>query len=609
MTPSPSRQNSFIGTYLRLLGAVKPHAKELTGAALCMVLLAATTGVYAYLVGPLLKFLVTRGTEGADEILALLPGVHVAGWDKTTLLYVLPGFILGVALLKGVSYFGQFFLMGLVGQKVVADLRYKMFEHITSLSPAFFHKTQTGQVLSRFTSDVYAVEQAVTYSVASYLRDTMEILVLTVLAFFLDWQLALLAFVVAPAAVFPIIHFGKRLKVVSKASQVSLGFIADRLQETIRGMRIIQVFCAEGYERGEFHKENQKYFQIMRRSFAVRALQSPVMEILGAAGLAGTIWYAGSRISFGTLDPGHFISFFATVMLLYNPVKSLGRIGDVTAAGVAAAERVFELLDEQSEVLDRPGAQPIHRFMKELVCDDVCFSYGRTEVLRGVTFSARRGEVVAIVGPSGAGKSTLVNLIPRFHDVWNGRILLDGRDVRDLTLESLRAQIGMVTQEVILFNDTVTANIAYGKDHREMNRIREAAERAHALDFIEALPNGFETRIGEGGIKLSGGQRQRIAIARALMKNAPLLILDEATSALDSESEREVQAALDALMQDRTTLVIAHRLSTIYRADRILVMDQGKIVEEGKHETLLAASGLYRRLYDLQFKDNGNEGS
>jgi subfamily B ATP-binding cassette protein MsbA len=457
---SPGKPRSFLGTYFRLLGAVRPYLGQLIGAVLCMILLAATTGIYAYVVGPMLKFLVSKGQAGGEEILKLVPGLEAAALDREVMLMALPVFVLVVALVKGVSYFGQFYLMGIVGQRVVADLRGRMFSWLTAMSPAFFHRTPTGQIVSRFTSDVFAVEQAVTYSVATYLRDTLQVIVLTVLAFILDWKLALIAFVVMPVAIYPIVNFGKRLKRVSTESQVTLGSIADRLHESIKGMRITQVFCAEEHERGRFGRENQEYFRIMRRSFAVRALQSPVMEFLGAMGLAATIWYAGSRVVSGTLDPGHFVSFFAAVMMLYNPIKSLGRIGGVTAAGVAAAERVFELLDQPVEVQDRPGAVALKDFKEELRFEDILFAYGEEPVLKGVSFTARPGEVVAIVGPSGAGKSTLVNLIPRFFEVSGGKLMIDDQDIRDLTLESVRRQIGMVTQEVILFNDSVAANIA-----------------------------------------------------------------------------------------------------------------------------------------------------
>jgi subfamily B ATP-binding cassette protein MsbA len=580
---------------------VRPYAGALVLAVICMIVLAATTGLYAYLIGPLLKFLVSQGEAGGQDILALVPGLDISGLDRNSMLLLLPVFILVLAALKGLSYFGQFYLMGRVGQKVVADLRVRMFQRLTDMSPVYYTQTATGQIISRFTNDVYAVEQAVTYAVAAYLRDGMQVLVLTGLAFVLDWQLALIAFVVMPVALVPIVNFGKRLKKVSTASQVSLGSIADRLHESVKGMRIVQVFGAERHEHERFEAENRNYLRIMLRSFTVRALQSPVMEFLGACGLAATIWYAGARISSGSLDPGHFISFFAAVMMLYNPLKSLGRIGSVTAAGVAGAERVFELLDLASQVRERPGAVRIRTFEQVLGFEDVTFSYGHQDVLKGIRFEARRGEVVALVGPSGAGKSTLVNLIPRFFDPSAGRLTIDGRDLRDMTLASLRARIGMVTQETILFNDSVANNIAYGPLGQRRDRLHEVAARAHALEFIEALPDGFDTRIGEGGVMLSGGQRQRIAIARALLKDAPILILDEATSALDTQSEREVQQALEALMRDRTVLVIAHRLSTIYRADRILVLEGGRIVEQGSHEALLNSGGLYRRLYDMQF--------
>jgi len=592
---------SFLATYWRLLGTVRPYLGYLLAALACMILLAAATGLYAWAVGPLLKFLVTRGDSGGAEILSLVPGLDVGSLDQQTMLLALPLFVLVVAALKGGSYFGQFYLMGLVGQRVVADLRSRMFARLTTMSPSFFQRMPTGQIVSRFTSDVFAVEQAVTYAVASYLRDSLQVVVLCALAFWLDWRLALIAFVAMPLALWPIVNFGRRLKKVSSDSQSSLGNIADRLHETIRAMRIVQVFGAERHERRRFDEENRTYLRIMLRSFAVRALQSPVMEFLGAAGLAATIWYAGSRVVGGTLDPGHFISFFATVMMMYNPLKSLGRIGGVAAAGVAAAERLFELLDEPAEVEESPKARTLERAAGRVSCDDVHFDYGQGPVLRGVSFEARPGEVVAIVGPSGAGKSTLVNLIPRFCDVRAGRIMIDGIDIRQLTLESLRRQIALVTQEIILFNDTVAANIGYGPGDIDEQRLQQAARQANALDFIEKLPRGFATRVGEGGIKLSGGQRQRLAIARALYKDAPILILDEATSSLDSESERDVQAALESLMKNRTTLVIAHRLSTVYRADRILVMQGGRIVESGPHARLLERGGVYRRLYEMQF--------
>jgi subfamily B ATP-binding cassette protein MsbA len=582
---------SFIGSYLRLLGTIRPYLGALTAAVLCMLLLAASTGVYAWAVGPLLKFLVSQGDLGGQEILKLVPGIEPQALDRRALLVALPLFIVAVALVKGLSYFGQFYLMGLVGQKVVADLRQRMFERLLVLEPAFYQRMPTGQILSRFTSDVYAVEQAVTFAFAAYLRDSLQVVVLLVLAF-----------LVLPAALVPIVYFGKGLRSTSQQSQYTLGTLADRLQQSISAMRIVQVFGGEESESRRFAGENRRYLRVMLRSFAVRALQSPVMEFLGALGLAATIWYAGSRVLSGELDPGHFVSFFAAALMLYNPMKSLGRMGDVVAGAVAAAERLFELLDREPQIADRPGALAMERARGELEFEGVGFSYGERPVLRDISFRARSGEVIALVGPSGAGKSTLVNLIPRFYDVSAGCIRLDGIDIRDLRLRDLRRQIALVTQETVLFNDTVAANIAFGSEGVSRSRLVEVARQANALEFIEALPRSFDTVIGEGGVRLSVGQRQRLAIARALLKDAPLLILDEATSALDSESEMQVQSALDRLIENRTVLVIAHRLSTVFRADCILVLQDGRLVERGRHSQLVQAGGLYQRLFELQFK-------
>ncbi|HSA21831.1 MAG TPA: ABC transporter ATP-binding protein, partial [Myxococcota bacterium] len=452
------RNPGNLRTYGRLLRVVRPHAGRLLLALACMLCLAATTGLYAYLVGPLLKFLVSQGASGGEEILSALPWLAPGAFDRGAMIVLLPVIILAVAALKGLSYFGQFFLMGQVGQRVVADLRARMFDKLCGQSPAYFQRSPTGPLISRFTSDVLAVEQAVTYALASYLRDGLQVLVLTGLCFALDWQLALIAFVAMPAAVVPIVHFGRRIKRVSTDSQVSLGAIAHRLHEAVTGMRIVQVFGAEDHERERFRTENEGYLRIMLRSFAVRALQSPVMEFLGAIGLAALIAYAGSRVVSGSLDGGHFISFFAAVMMMYGPLKSLGRMGNETAAGLAGAERVFQLLDEPVAVQDAPGATDMPPFEVALVFEDVRFAYGSEEVLRGVSFTARKGEVVAVVGPSGAGKSTLAGLIPRFFDPQAGRLLVDGRDVRGLRLPSLRAHIGLVTQETILFNDSVRRN-------------------------------------------------------------------------------------------------------------------------------------------------------
>ena len=573
-------------TYLRLLRYLRPYVWPwFVVAVVAMLLFSATTGV--------LPFLVERVF---DDIFAA---------RNATALRVLPAAIVVIFLFRGATSFAQNYLMDLVGQRIICDLRNDMNEHIQGLSLSFFNRSQTGDLLSRVGSDVMMVRTALTDAVASLMRDATSLVALVVVAFVKDPTLALIAFLVFPASVLPIVKLSQRLRRFSKRGQRSLGILTALLQETVQGNRVVKAFGMEGYERERFAAENRRLYRLYMKASMIKALTTPALEVLAAFGIGAVVWYGGSSVIEGTRTQGSFLAFLTAMFLLYEPFKRLTKSNSTIQQGVAGAERVFELLDSAPEVTDRPDAQPLTAMRRGIVFERVSFSYGAEPVLHDIDLTIRAGEAVALVGMSGGGKSTLADLIPRFYDVSAGRITIDGIDIRDYTVRSLRAQIALVTQFTFLFNDTVRANIAYGDPGTSMEDIIAAARAANAHEFISALPQGYDTPIGELGVNLSGGERQRLAIARALLKDAPILVLDEATSALDTESERLVQQAIERLMVNRTSLVIAHRLSTVRRADRIVVLVHGRIVEEGTHEELLALGGEYRKLHDLQFQDEG----
>ena len=525
--------------------------------------------------------------------------------DVSALTWI-PFAIVGIFLFKGLCNYGQVILMSSIGLRIVADLRNKLYECIQRQSLSFFTENATGILMSRITNDVLSVQSAASEAVTALVKDSFTLVCLVGVIFYTDWKLALIAVIVFPLTVYPISWFGKKMRKVTTSTQITMGTLSSLLQETISGTRIVKAFGMEKYESKRFAAENERLFKYNMKAVSVNAISSPFMDFLGGLGIAAVIFYGGYNVVQGYSTPGTFFSFIAALLMLYEPVKRLTNVNNTINQGIAGAERIFNIIDRVPDIEDKPDAVILPPIKNRIDIENVTFCYEESPVLKNINLSIKAGEVVAFVGMSGGGKTSLVNLIPRFYDVSTGRVLIDGQDIRGVTLQSLRGQIAIVTQQTILFNDTVKNNIAYGDIQRTEEEIFNAARAANAHDFIIRLPKGYDSNIGELGTKLSGGEKQRISIARALLKDVPILILDEATSSLDTEAEIEVQDALDNLMKGRTTLVIAHRLSTIRNADRIIVLVNGEIVEEGTHEVLMAKKGEYYRLYNLQFKDEGN---
>ncbi len=572
--------------FKRLLHLSKPYLPRFIVAAICMIVVGAMTSAQALLIKPI--------TDG----IFVNKNYDMLRW--------IPFAVIGVFLFKGAATYAQTLIMSYIGLRIVADMRNQLYDHIQRQSLAFFTQYPTGILMSRITNDVNAIENATSEAVTSLIRDTFTIIALVGVILYMDWKLALIALVVFPVTAYPISIFGRKMRKYTTSQQVTMGDLTSLLQETISGTRIVKAFSMEKYESKRFAKENERLFRLHMKVVSIQALSHPVMEFLASLGLAAVIFYGGYNVLHGHTTLGTLGTFLAAAMMLYEPVKRLTNVNNSINRGIAGAERVFSIIDRVPDIKDEPGAVMLPPVSKGIDIQQVDFRYEATPVLKNIHLTIKAGEVVAFVGMSGGGKTSLVNLIPRFYDVTAGRILIDGHDIRNVTLGSLRGQIGIVTQQTILFNDTVRNNIAYGDIERTEEDIQNAAKAANAHDFILKLPQGYDSNIGELGTKLSGGEKQRISIARAILKNAPILILDEATSSLDTEAEIEVQDALDNLMKGRTTLVIAHRLSTIRNADRIVALVNGEIVEEGNHEELMAKKGEYYRLHQLQFKEEGN---
>lgn len=579
--PAHASTANLLGRLFR--ESMRGYARWFFAALACMALMAAATAASAWLMEPVVNDIFVN----RDESMLMPVGLAV----------------FAVFIVKGLANYGQATLMAYVGLRIVTDNQNRLFDKLSRMDVKFFQDSNTGGLISRFLVDINQMRGAVSNAWVSLGKDAMTLIGLIGVTFYQDWQLALIAFFIFPIALLPIVKLGRRMRKVTANTQREMGLFTTLLEQTIQGIRVVKAYSMEAYERARVSEIVERVFNLTMKAERTRALSSPIMETLGGVAVGTVIFYGGYRVIHGNTDAGSFFSFITALLLAYEPMKRLANLNAALQQGLAGADRLFQMLDMEPAIQEAPDARALPAPIKGAVeFRNVGFAYTPDrKTLDDLSLTVPAGKTVALVGPSGAGKSTILNLIPRFYDVTDGAVLVDGEDVRGLTFGSLRGAMALVSQEVTLFDDTVRANIAYGRAGAGEDEIIEAAKNAAAHDFIAALPMGYDTLVGEQGVKLSGGQRQRLAIARAMLKNAPILLLDEATSALDTESERQVQAALDTLMTDRTTLVIAHRLSTVVRADLICVIVGGRVAEQGSHAELLARGGHYKHLYELQF--------
>ena len=562
--------------------SIRPYLKWIILSLICMAGVAAATAASAWLMKPVINEVFVAKNE--------------------TLLLPISLAVIFTFAVKGLSNYGQSVSISYVGQRIVTDTQHRLYEHLIEMELGFFQRSSTGSLLSRFTVDINMMRNAVSNALTGIGKDSLTLVFLVGVMFYQDWLLSLIAFFAFPIAIFPIVNLGKRIRAVTLDTQEEYGIFTTVLEQTFQGARVVKAYNSEDYEKARVRQIAERLFGLVFKSMRIRSLASPVMETLGGLAVALVIFYGGYRVIGQSMAPGSFFSFITALLLAYEPVKRLANLNATLQEGLAGAERLFAMLDLKPGIKEQPNARDLAIKNGEIKLNNIAFSYvDEQKVLNNISLNIPAGKLVALVGPSGSGKSTILNLIPRFFDVDAGNITIDGSELREITFASLRKNIGLVSQEITLFDDTIKANISYGQPTASEEKITEAAKNALAHDFIMEMPEGYDTYVGEQGIKLSGGQRQRLAIARAMLKDAPILLLDEATSSLDAESESLIQQALFKLMKGRTTLVIAHRLSTIIDADLIYVVDKGEIVESGDHNTLIKNGGPYSRLYSVQF--------
>ena len=570
-----------MGSFKRVLKYSQPYWRRIFLSVLASLGVGGMDGAFAYMVEPLLKKIFTE--------------------KDMTIFMLLPFAIILIFILRGACRYINDYYIRTAGQLAIQDIRKLIYKNMLGLSLRFYNNNPTGVLMSRVINDVAVMQEGVANVITGLFRDGFGAIFLLGVIFYRNWQLAIIAFLVIPVTVYPAQKIGGKIKKLSGHSLGKIGDISSIIQQTFSGIKVVKAFGLENVENSKFELHNRSYYAYLRRSIKYESLSAPIMEMITSFGIAAVIWFGGTQVLHGKMTAAEFFSFIAAMVLVYNPVKRLINSYNSIQRSLGAADRVFSIIDERTEIIDAPDAKDIEKVNGDVEFRGVWFRYIGEDVLKDISITAKKGEVIALVGPSGGGKTTLVSLIPRFYDVTSGEILLDGNDIRGIRLKELMKQIALVDQETILFNDTIANNIRYGKPHADDSEVTNAARAAFAHDFIMTLPEGYETNIGDRGVRLSGGQRQRICIARAILKDAPILILDEATSALDTESEQMVQKALTNLMLNRTTFVIAHRLSTILHADKIVVIDKGEIVEMGSHQELLEHEGLYQKLYSMQF--------
>ncbi|MDD5021050.1 MAG: ABC transporter ATP-binding protein [Endomicrobiaceae bacterium] len=594
--------------YKRLIAYIKPYKVRFMWAMVCMCVFAAMTSGSMLLIKVLFDKVLTNNNTGVADTSFITKMVNFTGMgnlvntaDKMDMLLIIIVLIPIVFSIKSLADYGKNYLLNYIGQNIIRVLRDQLYGKLIHLSHDFYVRNSSSKIMSRVTNDINALYNAVLKVPSCLIKDGLTVIAMIILLFYLHWKFAFIAIVIVPVVTIPLIQFARKMRKASKEGQIQMAEIYSSLQEMLSGFSVIKAFCQEEHEKNKFKKDNDAYYHIQQRLLRVEARSSPIMEALGSFVAAVVLWFGGKEVLSGQWAPGSFIAFFGALFSIYQPLKSFAQLNSTIQQAITASERVFEILDEKPTIFDKLHATVMPKFSNKIEYKNVSFSYGTgKQILNSINVTIPSGKTFAFVGASGSGKTTIANLLLRFYDVKGGEILIDGKNINDVKINSLRAQIGVVSQDVLLFNESVRYNIAYGKMNASEEEIESVAKAANAHSFISKMPDKYNTIVGERGIKLSGGEKQRIAIARAMLKNPPILILDEATSALDTESEKLVQEAIENLMRNRTVILIAHRLTTVKNSDKIIVIDRGNIAETGTHDELLLKNGIYTKLHDMQ---------